>query len=297
MQFFYHPDHLGSSNYITDVSGEVYQHLEYFTSGETFVEQRKNTEYTTYYFSGKELDTETGLYYFEARYYDPRVGIFLTVDPLIDKYPGVSGYAYCMNNPVKLIDPDGRRIVDSNGNVIYTHKGGWAANAPDDAVRLGNAMMGTWKGKTRFNAMVNANYPITLSISSEDRTTTLENGSIRYHLGEAKKNVNSSDKTITSVSITVFEGTMANFLQNGRNSLANEYRESTKTIEQALGAVGCHEGFHSTDQTNIMHSIENSTNNTSHDIERGPREEERQVLREQFNNNMEPKNIRDFLNF
>ena len=47
LQFFYHPDHLGSSNYITDASGEVYQHNEYFPYGETFVEERNNTEYTT----------------------------------------------------------------------------------------------------------------------------------------------------------------------------------------------------------------------------------------------------------
>ena len=125
LQFFYHPDHIGSSNYITDVNGEVYQHLEYFPSGETFVEQRKNTEYTTYYFSGKELDTETGLYYFGARYYDPRTSIFLTVDPLMDKYPGVSSYAYCANNPVKLIDLDGlspkppRSRIEYRGNGIF----------------------------------------------------------------------------------------------------------------------------------------------------------------------------------
>jgi len=122
LQFFYHPDHIGSSNYITDVNGEVYQHLEYFPSGETFVEQRKNTEYTTYYFSGKELDTETGLYYFGARYYDPRVGIFLTVDPLIDKYPFISAYAYCLNNPVRYIDPDGRSThKNEEGKVIAVY--------------------------------------------------------------------------------------------------------------------------------------------------------------------------------
>ena len=32
--FFYHPDHLGSSSFITDVSGEVYQHVQYFPFGE-----------------------------------------------------------------------------------------------------------------------------------------------------------------------------------------------------------------------------------------------------------------------
>jgi uncharacterized protein RhaS with RHS repeats len=69
-RYFYHPDHLGSTSYITDASGEVYQHLEYFTFGETFVEEHSNTDRTPYLFNGKELDEETGLYYYGARYYD-----------------------------------------------------------------------------------------------------------------------------------------------------------------------------------------------------------------------------------
>jgi hypothetical protein len=59
---------LGSSNYITDASGEVYQHNEYFLYGETFVKERNAAEYTNYLFSDKELDEETGLYYFGARW-------------------------------------------------------------------------------------------------------------------------------------------------------------------------------------------------------------------------------------
>ncbi|MBR3959466.1 MAG: RHS repeat-associated core domain-containing protein, partial [Bacteroidales bacterium] len=62
-------------------------------------------------FTGKEKDSETGLYYFGARYYDPSLsGLFLSVDPMADKYPSLSPYAYCAWNPVKLVDPDGREI-------------------------------------------------------------------------------------------------------------------------------------------------------------------------------------------
>lgn len=46
--YFYHPDHLGSTSYIPDASGEVYQHLEYFAFGETFVEEHSNTDRTPY---------------------------------------------------------------------------------------------------------------------------------------------------------------------------------------------------------------------------------------------------------
>ena len=62
--------------------------------------------------TGKEKDSETGYYNFGARYYDPLLsGLFLSVDPMSDKYPYISPYAYCNWNPVKLVDPDGRDIV------------------------------------------------------------------------------------------------------------------------------------------------------------------------------------------
>ena len=73
-------------------------------------------------FTGKEKDSETGFYYFGARYYDPTLsGLFLSVDPMADKYPSISPYAYCAWNPVRLVDPDGREIdlsalYDNNGN-------------------------------------------------------------------------------------------------------------------------------------------------------------------------------------
>ena len=106
MVFFYHPDHLGSSSFITGATGEPTQHLEYLPFGELFIEER-STWNTPYKFSGKELDDETGYSYFGARYYDPNISIWLSVDPLSDKYPGHSPYTYALNNPVKIIDPNG----------------------------------------------------------------------------------------------------------------------------------------------------------------------------------------------
>ena len=60
-------------------------------------------------FTGKERDEETGYGYFGARYMDHELmTMWLSVDPLADKYPNISPYAYCAWNPVKLVDPDGR---------------------------------------------------------------------------------------------------------------------------------------------------------------------------------------------
>lgn len=45
---------------------------------------------------------------------------WLSVDPLSDKYPGISPYAYCMWNPIKFVDPDGRDWYESEGEIKWT---------------------------------------------------------------------------------------------------------------------------------------------------------------------------------
>ena len=71
----------------------------------------KNVRFILSYSTGKELDAETGYSYFGARYYDPTtLAAWLSVDPMSDKYPSISPYAYCAWNPLKLVDPDGDTI-------------------------------------------------------------------------------------------------------------------------------------------------------------------------------------------
>ena len=73
-------------------------------------------------FTGKERDRETGFSYFGARYMDHELmTMWLSVDPMADKYPSISPYAYCAWNPVRLVDPEGKEIdlsaiYDCNGN-------------------------------------------------------------------------------------------------------------------------------------------------------------------------------------
>ena len=119
MQFYYHPDHLGSSSYITNLDGEVVQHIEYVPFGEVFVEERNNIWNTPYLFNAKEFDEETGLYYYGARYYDPRVSLWISTDAEELKYPSVNSYCYVTNNPIKIKDPDGRYILFINGLRLF----------------------------------------------------------------------------------------------------------------------------------------------------------------------------------
>ena len=57
IQFYYHPDHLGSSSYITNLDGEVVQHIEYVPFGEVFIEERNDVWNTPYLFNACLLYT------------------------------------------------------------------------------------------------------------------------------------------------------------------------------------------------------------------------------------------------
>ena len=104
--------HLGSSSWITDSAGAAVQHLHYLPWGEDFVNQKTTSFSSMYTFSAKEKDTETGYSYFGARYYSSDLSIWLSVDPMAAKYPSLSPYVYCADNPVKLVDPNGEEVYD-----------------------------------------------------------------------------------------------------------------------------------------------------------------------------------------
>jgi RHS repeat-associated protein len=71
--------------------------------GEQFMEQRQSLLRTPYQFTAKERDSETGFDYFGARYYSSDLSVWLSVDPLADKYPSMSSYMYCAGNLVVLV--------------------------------------------------------------------------------------------------------------------------------------------------------------------------------------------------
>lgn len=109
--YYYHPDHLGTNTIVTNMNGNIYQYFLNLSFGETMAEQTSSGYFQSpWKFNGKELDAETGLYYYGARYYYPRLSNWLSIDPMAEKYFSISSYAYCLNNPVYFIDPDGRKV-------------------------------------------------------------------------------------------------------------------------------------------------------------------------------------------
>ena len=136
-QYYYHPDHLGSAQLITDYEGNEYQRIEYTPYGELWVEKKtaheKDMRYLPYKFTAKEQDEETGLYYYGARYLDAKYSRWMSTDPAVSDYIPIAPvndeakkrnqslpangvfetgnlplYNYARNNPVKYTDPDGR---------------------------------------------------------------------------------------------------------------------------------------------------------------------------------------------
>ncbi len=66
-------------------------------------------------FTGQRLDG-TGLYYYNARYYDPLIGRFISPDTIIpdpSNPQSFNRYSYCLNNPLKYIDPNGHQQAEA----------------------------------------------------------------------------------------------------------------------------------------------------------------------------------------
>ena len=113
-KYFFHKDHLGSSQFVTNMNGGLFQHTEYFPFGEAWVQDgvtRDNSPYTPHRFTDKEWDDDTALYFSGARYYDPRTSVWQSADPALSDYlDGQRGgsfdprnlnlYAYGHQNPL-----------------------------------------------------------------------------------------------------------------------------------------------------------------------------------------------------
>lgn len=113
--YYYHPDHLGSTNVVTDLSGNVVERTEYLPFGAVLEGGESR-----FLFTGKEKDS-TGLMYYGARYYDPFTRHFTQPDTVLpDVYDPLqlNRYAYARNNPVKYTDPSGNTPWAAIGGVI-----------------------------------------------------------------------------------------------------------------------------------------------------------------------------------
>ena len=112
-------DHLGSNRVVASASGVAEQVYHYYPYGGLF--DGTATSLQPYMHCNKELDTMHGLVWYDskARTYDPVLGMFPQMDPLAEKYHPWSPYVYCMGNPVRYVDPDGRSAWSKLGKAAF----------------------------------------------------------------------------------------------------------------------------------------------------------------------------------
>ena len=144
-----------------------------------------------YTFSAKEKDPETGLSYFGSRYYSSDLSIWLSVDPMAAKYPSLSPYTYCADNPVRLVDPNGEEIVIfSSDGQQYTYLNGKLINKAtnkeysggdafvDNACEKLNKIRETKTGGAIINDLQGEGYTVNIFNNSvKSRTIPYEDGS------------------------------------------------------------------------------------------------------------------------
>ena len=104
---YYLQDHQGNNRVVASSDGSVEETNHYYPFGGVFA---GTGNVQAYKYNGKELDAKKGLNWYDygARMYDAGLGRFTTVDPFAENYYATSSYAYCGNNPVNRIDPDGK---------------------------------------------------------------------------------------------------------------------------------------------------------------------------------------------
>jgi RHS repeat-associated protein len=145
--YYYMNDQINSTRLVTDDIGNV----AYSAAHGPFGGAQKtwtNTYDPRLKYSGKEREGYTDFDYFGARYYDHNSYRFISTDPIINKEEALTNpqlwnlYAYCRNNPITYLDPDGRaenslsniweRIKISFTALKYEGSTAWAKNKKKD---------------------------------------------------------------------------------------------------------------------------------------------------------------------
>jgi RHS repeat-associated protein len=110
---------------------EIVSATDYAPYGE-YMQNSARPKESRYKFTEKERDAESSYDYFGARYYNNKLGVWLSVDPLAEKYKSWTPYHYVFNNPLKNVDLAG---MDST---IYIRKSTFTKITDDELQQVGN---------------------------------------------------------------------------------------------------------------------------------------------------------------
>ncbi|MEJ2707894.1 MAG: RHS repeat-associated core domain-containing protein, partial [Anaerolineales bacterium] len=169
MEYFIHKDLLGSTNLVTDPDGLIFEHLEYFPGGETWIEEHSDIFRVPQLYTGSYYDEFRELYNFGARWYEPRQQMFYSPEPALVQNPQevignpamLPAYTYAQSNPVTLVDREGEQPNVAQNN--------WTAATPQEwnTTRYKiNKILNPEKNKhsARFKAFATFKFPPAVSI-------------------------------------------------------------------------------------------------------------------------------------
>jgi RHS repeat-associated protein len=221
--YFYIKNHLGSNGIVANIEGTVVQQNHYYPFGLTMgISDSQGAQ--PYKYTGKELDMEHGLmlYDYEVRQYDPAVGRFTTMDPLAEKYYSVSPYAYCLNNPVRYVDPDGMSTyVIQNSDGSYRVVGG---NKDDDDLNIYsiNFKDGKYAGMSSIGKST--------SMTSFYNDSKDENGKELGWMGTIDPNDNSGKQFLDNFVKSDLE--IGDYMDNAKRGQQYDFKRTNGTVSE-----------------------------------------------------------------
>jgi RHS repeat-associated protein len=184
--YFFHPDHLGGVNVVTNGNGAVVDRTSYLPFGE--IQQGGAEKYS---YTGKEKDKATDLYYFDARYNNPDLRHFTQADvaePDLDDPQDLNRYAYVGNNPLSYVDPDGHTKKKKHSKKEKHSKKDKKENGKDKARNQEYVYekyeSGSYGGQCTDLAKAITTFSGRLGSSYEEKKELLNNSSAGFRRGE-----------------------------------------------------------------------------------------------------------------
>ncbi|MBN2074631.1 MAG: RHS repeat-associated core domain-containing protein [Dehalococcoidales bacterium] len=145
---------------MTDDEGDEISSIEYYPYGE-WLESASEMP-TDRLFTGQHYD-DTGLYYYGARYYDPVIGRFISADTIVSnpaKPQSFKRYSFCLNNPLKYIDPSGHAVGFSSDVVTIVfdknmqYLDPWTLNGMSNVIRSDPDMFALFYNWTQVSTII-----------------------------------------------------------------------------------------------------------------------------------------------